>query len=277
MRATVFHGARDVRIEEVPDATLREPTDALVRVTHACICGSDLWPYRGELLIYGEKGRMGHEFMGVVEAVGAEVRTLKPGDRGDRSVRVLGRGLRVLQRRPPHLLRAGRLLGCGQRRRPGRGGARAARRRHPGEAARRGRPLRYAPRHGARDAHRRLRHRPPRRRELGDRTRRDRRGRRRRRGGPVRRARRGAPRGGPHHHHGPPRRAARRGPPLRRHRRGARARRGGDRPGARADRRRRAARPRVRRHPAGHSRPRSPSAGRGGPSATSGCRPSRSG
>jgi threonine dehydrogenase-like Zn-dependent dehydrogenase len=81
MRATVFHGTRDVRVEEVPDAALREPTDALVRVTHACICGSDLWPYRGEMLVYGENGRMGHEFMGVVEAVGAEVRTLKPGDR----------------------------------------------------------------------------------------------------------------------------------------------------------------------------------------------------
>jgi threonine dehydrogenase-like Zn-dependent dehydrogenase len=81
LRATVYHGTRDVRVEEVPDATLREPTDALVRVTHAAICGSDLWPYRGELLIYGENGRMGHEFMGVVEAVGAEVRTLKPGDR----------------------------------------------------------------------------------------------------------------------------------------------------------------------------------------------------
>ncbi len=81
MRATVFHGARDVRVEEVPDATLHAPTDALVRVTQACICGSDLWPYRGELLIYGENGRMGHEFMGVVEAVGAEVRTVKPGDR----------------------------------------------------------------------------------------------------------------------------------------------------------------------------------------------------
>jgi threonine dehydrogenase-like Zn-dependent dehydrogenase len=81
MRATVYHGTRDVRVEEVPDATLREPTDALVRVTHAGICGSDLWPYRGELLIYGEHGRMGHEFMGVVDAVGAEVRTLAPGDR----------------------------------------------------------------------------------------------------------------------------------------------------------------------------------------------------
>lgn len=81
MRATVFHGAGDVRVEQVPDAALREPTDALVRVTHACICGSDLWPYRGEILIYGEHGRMGHEFMGVVEEVGAAVTGLRPGDR----------------------------------------------------------------------------------------------------------------------------------------------------------------------------------------------------
>lgn len=81
MRATVYHGPRDVRVEDVPDATLREPTDALVRVTHACICGSDLWPYRGELEIYGRPGRTGHEFMGVVEAVGADVRTIRPGQR----------------------------------------------------------------------------------------------------------------------------------------------------------------------------------------------------
>jgi alcohol dehydrogenase len=81
MRATVYHGPRDIRVEDVPDATLREPTDALVRVTHACICGSDLWPYRGDLEIYGRPGRTGHEFMGVVEAVGAEVRTIRPGQR----------------------------------------------------------------------------------------------------------------------------------------------------------------------------------------------------
>ncbi len=81
MKATVFHGTRDVRVEEVPDAGLRAPTDALVRVTHACICGSDLWPYRGEILIYGPHGRMGHEFMGVVEDVGADVTTVRPGDR----------------------------------------------------------------------------------------------------------------------------------------------------------------------------------------------------
>lgn len=81
MRATVYHGPRDVRVQDVPDAGLREATDALVRVTHACICGSDLWPYRGELEIYGRPGRTGHEFMGVVEAVGADVRTLRPGQR----------------------------------------------------------------------------------------------------------------------------------------------------------------------------------------------------
>ena len=82
MRATVFRGTRDVRVEEVPDAGITEPTDAVVRVTHALVCGSDLWPYRGELLIYGGPGgRMGHEFMGVVEDVGADVATIKPGDR----------------------------------------------------------------------------------------------------------------------------------------------------------------------------------------------------
>ncbi len=81
MKATVYYGTRDVRVEDVPDATLRDPTDALVRVTHAAICGSDLWPYRGELLIYGTNGRMGHEFMGIVEAVGTGVRTIKAGDR----------------------------------------------------------------------------------------------------------------------------------------------------------------------------------------------------
>jgi threonine dehydrogenase-like Zn-dependent dehydrogenase len=81
VRATIIHEARDIRVEDVPDATIREPTDALVRVTHACICGSDLWPYRGELMIYGLGGRTGHEFIGVVEDVGAEVETLRPGDR----------------------------------------------------------------------------------------------------------------------------------------------------------------------------------------------------
>src|SRR5215204_4140255 len=79
MRATVMFGAGDVRIEDVPDARLVEPTDALVIVTRAAICGSDLWPYKK--MAPSETGRrMGHEFIGVVEAVGADVRTIKAGD-----------------------------------------------------------------------------------------------------------------------------------------------------------------------------------------------------
>src|SRR6058998_2692103 len=79
MRATVMHGAGDVRIESVPDSRLIEPTDALVRVTRACICGSDLWPYK--TMEQSNAGRrMGHEAIGVVEAVGADVRRMKAGD-----------------------------------------------------------------------------------------------------------------------------------------------------------------------------------------------------
>src|SRR5437588_651591 len=79
MRATVMFGAGDVRIETVPDARLIEPTDALVAVTRAAICGSDLWPYN--MLEHSDTGRrMGHEFIGVVEAVGADVQTVKAGD-----------------------------------------------------------------------------------------------------------------------------------------------------------------------------------------------------
>lgn len=78
MKATVYHGPRDVRVETVPDPTLTAPTDALVRVVNAAICGSDLWPYRG--VVRWEPGsRIGHEFTGVVEAIGSEVRTVKPG------------------------------------------------------------------------------------------------------------------------------------------------------------------------------------------------------
>ena len=79
MRATVMFGAGDVRIENVPDARLVEPTDALLRVTRACICGSDLWPYN-QMEHSASGQRMGHEFIGVVDAVGADVRTVKVGD-----------------------------------------------------------------------------------------------------------------------------------------------------------------------------------------------------
>jgi threonine dehydrogenase-like Zn-dependent dehydrogenase len=79
MRATIMYAAGDVRVENVPDATLVEPTDAIMRVTRACICGSDLWPYRS--MEHSEDGQsMGHEAIGVVEAVGSGVSRLKPGD-----------------------------------------------------------------------------------------------------------------------------------------------------------------------------------------------------
>src|SRR4029450_5399565 len=79
MRATVMYGVHDVRVETVPDARIVEPTDALVRVTRACICGSDLWPYNS--MPASETGnRMGHEFIGVVESIGARVRPVKKGD-----------------------------------------------------------------------------------------------------------------------------------------------------------------------------------------------------
>lgn len=79
MRATVMYGAGDVRVENVPDANIIKPTDALVTISRACICGSDLWPYKG--MEQSETGIvMGHEAVGVVEAVGADVRTVKRGD-----------------------------------------------------------------------------------------------------------------------------------------------------------------------------------------------------
>jgi len=79
MRATVMFGAEDVRIENVADAAIIEPTDALVTVTRSCICGSDLWPYK--TMEHSDTGRvMGHEAIGVVEAVGRDVRTIKNGD-----------------------------------------------------------------------------------------------------------------------------------------------------------------------------------------------------
>ena len=79
MRATLMYGPGDVRVGSVPDPRIVEPTDALLTVTRACICGSDLWPYKS--MKPTEKGRrMGHEFIGVIEAVGREVRTIRKGD-----------------------------------------------------------------------------------------------------------------------------------------------------------------------------------------------------
>jgi threonine dehydrogenase-like Zn-dependent dehydrogenase len=67
-----MYGAGDVRVEHVPDPTLKEPTDAVVRVPQSCICGSDLWPY-GSMPASTDGRRMGHEFLGIVEETGSEV------------------------------------------------------------------------------------------------------------------------------------------------------------------------------------------------------------
>jgi threonine dehydrogenase-like Zn-dependent dehydrogenase len=79
MRGTVMHAAGDVRIEDVPDPAIQEATDAVIRVTRACVCGSDLWPYQSLAATDGARV-MGHEAIGVVEDVGADVQTLKVGD-----------------------------------------------------------------------------------------------------------------------------------------------------------------------------------------------------
>jgi threonine dehydrogenase-like Zn-dependent dehydrogenase len=78
MKATLIHGPRDIRFEPVPDPQIRRPTDALVRVVASCVCGSDLWPYRG-VTPTNEPHRIGHEFVGVVEEVGSAVMTVRPG------------------------------------------------------------------------------------------------------------------------------------------------------------------------------------------------------
>jgi threonine dehydrogenase-like Zn-dependent dehydrogenase len=79
MKATTIYAARDVRLEDQPDPSIQKPTDAVVKVVAACVCGSDLWYYRGDNPV--EKPfRIGHEFVGVVEEVGSDVRSLRRGD-----------------------------------------------------------------------------------------------------------------------------------------------------------------------------------------------------
>ncbi|BAK33963.1 zinc-containing alcohol dehydrogenase [Microlunatus phosphovorus NM-1] len=79
MRAVVLHAPGDVRVENIADPTIVEPTDAIIRVTAACICGSDLWPYRGYEDVNGPTP-MGHEYIGIVEQVGDAVRDIEVGD-----------------------------------------------------------------------------------------------------------------------------------------------------------------------------------------------------
>ncbi|RZL83379.1 MAG: IMP dehydrogenase [Rhodococcus sp. (in: high G+C Gram-positive bacteria)] len=78
MRGVVMYTAGDVRVEERDDPTIIEPTDAVIRLTATCICGSDLWPFRG--VEPADHSVMGHEYVGVVEEIGSEVTTMNPGD-----------------------------------------------------------------------------------------------------------------------------------------------------------------------------------------------------
>lgn len=79
MKAAIFQGKGKIEVQEVPDPVIQNPDEAIVGVTYGCICGSDLWPYRG--LSPKDAGtRIGHEFMGIVEAIGDDVKNLKIGD-----------------------------------------------------------------------------------------------------------------------------------------------------------------------------------------------------
>ena len=78
MKGTVLYGPRDVRFEERPEPRIEKRTDAIIRISATCVCGSDLWPYRGIQSI-AEPTPMGHEYCGIVEEVGSEVKRVKPG------------------------------------------------------------------------------------------------------------------------------------------------------------------------------------------------------
>ena len=93
MRATIMYKAGDVRIENVPDASIQNPTDAVIRVTRACICGSDLWPYNLGPAPGGPS--VGHEAIGIVEEVEGR-RDCQTGPVRRDAVRLFGRHLHVL-------------------------------------------------------------------------------------------------------------------------------------------------------------------------------------
>jgi threonine dehydrogenase-like Zn-dependent dehydrogenase len=79
MRGVVMHAPGDVRVDDLPEPTIQQPTDAIIRLAAACVCGSDLWPYRGADEV-SEPKPMGHEYVGIVEQVGDQVKQIKVGD-----------------------------------------------------------------------------------------------------------------------------------------------------------------------------------------------------
>lgn len=79
MKATFIYGPQDIRVQEVEKPSILEPTDAVIKLTASCVCGSDLWPYRGDDQI-SEPRPMGHEYVGIVESIGSAVQDIKVGD-----------------------------------------------------------------------------------------------------------------------------------------------------------------------------------------------------
>ena len=241
MLATMLYGPRDIRCEEVAEPKIQKPTDAIIRLSATCICGSDLWPFRGLNAINAPMA-MGHEYCGVVEEVGSAVTTRASGPVRRRLLLPLRQYLPALPLRLSVLLRAARI----HERRASAARAGSARRRHAGRDARDAR-RRFDPELSRRVG--RARHRLVRGRRGARAGRLDRRRRRRRRGRPHGRARRQTDGRGAHHRHEPPQEPP--GPRARiwRDRHRLRARRGGRRPRQGADeRRRRGFRARMRRH-----------------------------
>src|SRR3954463_15427387 len=78
MRGAVLHAPGDIRVEQRPDPKIEKPTDAVIKLAATCVCGSDLWPYRGIEQIDGP-APMGHEYVGIVEEIGSDVSTPRPG------------------------------------------------------------------------------------------------------------------------------------------------------------------------------------------------------
>ena len=122
MRATIIHGAGDVRRRDRARPGILEPTDALVRVVGACICGSDLWPYRS-MPASEEGARIGHEFLGVIEDVGADVSGFGAGDLVVAPFVWSDGTLRLLPRRAPDLVPPRRHVGPGRQSTAGQGEA----------------------------------------------------------------------------------------------------------------------------------------------------------
>ena len=78
MRGTILYAPGDIRVEDRPDPVIKEPTDAIIRTVAACVCGSDLWPYRGIDKVAKPRA-IGHEYVGIVEEIGSAVTGLRPG------------------------------------------------------------------------------------------------------------------------------------------------------------------------------------------------------